>query len=1085
MKKSFFIYLSICICIISNAQNPELVIQNGHVSDIIKIGFNNDGYYLASLAENNEIILWDVRSGGQIIKIKPEQKIIAFTFNDNNTQLILGSNDGSLLIYDIINSRIKNIINLNELIKPVLSIKSINSLKFIDTETLIIDSETDYSLNINTHAFSAIPDAEIDNKKKTIFNKSKNEAIIRGSQINVQDRNSGNNIFSVRSIYLSKKFNSISASDTNQLIIAANELGGIYIIDYKGKIKTILEEHLRSVNDVTFSPDETLFASASSDRSIIIWDVRNLKPIKRFYSRTLPIKKIAFTKDGSMLAIGDALGFIKIIDLSSNGFDLVYRRQHEQEITSINFLPGDSMIMTTASDNKAYVYNVRDLTPNKKLNITRNLNFKILKEKVDKLYSNKMPSSRLFSSIITSDSNYLILAGLTPRYGGIRNPFFPLTLINLKTLRKDYSLFYKYKLPEEAYKFRSSISCLKPALKKNEFYNSTGNILNHWIIKDKNVYYKSYTVAEYNIEKFEFIDNETILFLANGNLYTFDFIEPSIVNSVTDSITNFFIDRKTKKIAIVNKKNQIIIFKDFLSKSKITTLPLTNNKVNDIAFHPIKPWLISAHDDGSINFWNINDGLLEFTIIPVDENQKVIITPEDYYYSPRASVSGIGFKQKNRFITFDQLDLQYNRPDIILSKLGYADSNLLTLYKNAYHKRLRKYELDEKFSMADLVFPEIKIIDKQRIPLNTKNSELEFNVIACDSVYKLTQLNLYINNVPYFGGNGINLNTEANDTLKYDFKIPLADGENKIEVSCRNSQGIESFRDNFNINCEIEDSEPHFYFIPICVSKYKQDKFNLEYTVKDGVDMQNMFKNADDNYQIHLDNYLFDSVATRENILGLKNKLLNTNVNDIVMLYVSGHGLLDKNFDFYFATHDIDFNNPSERGISYEELEWLLDSIPARKKLFLMDACHSGEVDKDELRKGKGEKKKGAKSGVKIYTYRANILQNDEIQGIGLQNSFELMQELFSNLNRGSGTVVISAAAGDSYAMESDEWQNGVFTYSILNGLQSGDADINNDGEITVSELRTYVSKSVQELTNGLQKPTMRQENVEFDFRLW
>lgn len=83
------------------------------------------------------------------------------------------------------------------------------------------------------------------------------------------------------------------------------------------------------------------------------------------------------------------------------------------------------------------------------------------------------------------------------------------------------------------------------------------------------------------------------------------------------------------------------------------------------------------------------------------------------------------------------------------------------------------------------------------------------------------------------------------------------------------------------------------------------------------------------------------------------------------------------------------------------------------------------------------------------------------------------------------GMVVISAAAGDSWAMEADEWKNGVFTYSILNGMKTMDADLNNDGEITVSELRDYVSESVQDLTNGLQKPTMRQENVEFDFRLW
>ncbi len=69
------------------------------------------------------------------------------------------------------------------------------------------------------------------------------------------------------------------------------------------------------------------------------------------------------------------------------------------------------------------------------------------------------------------------------------------------------------------------------------------------------------------------------------------------------------------------------------------------------------------------------------------------------------------------------------------------------------------------------------------------------------------------------------------------------------------------------------------------------------------------------------------------------------------------------------------------------------------------------------------------------------------------------MQELFTNLNRGSGAVVISAAAGDSYAMESDEWQNGVFTYSILQGLQSGDADANDNGEITVLSCETMLAR--------------------------
>src|SRR5262249_15670050 len=156
---------------------------------------------------------------------------------------------------------------------------------------------------------------------------------------------------------------------------------------------------------------------------------------------------------------------------------------------------------------------------------------------------------------------------------------------------------------------------------------------------------------------------------------------------------------------------------------------------------------------------------------------------------------------------------------------------------------------------------------------------------------------------------------------------------------------------------------------------------------------------------------------------------------DDVIVFVSGHGLLDENLDFYFATHDVDFNDPAKRGIKYDDLENLLDGIPARKKLLMMDACHSGEVDKTRLQVSQDQPlalAKNQKGTVKTYTYAAESAE--EQYQIGIKTSFELMQELFANVSKGSGSVVISAAAGNSYALESDEWHNGVFTYAILSG---------------------------------------------------
>ena len=73
--------------------------------------------------------------------------------------------------------------------------------------------------------------------------------------------------------------------------------------------------------------------------------------------------------------------------------------------------------------------------------------------------------------------------------------------------------------------------------------------------------------------------------------------------------------------------------------------------------------------------------------------------------------------------------------------------------------------------------------------------------------------------------------------------------------------------------------------------------------------------------------------------------------------------------------------------------------------------------------------------------------------GTALRSSdaFELMREQFADLRRGSGTVVIASASGVQNAIESAEWSNGWFTFSVLEGLKTLKADRNKDGTVSVS----------------------------------
>jgi hypothetical protein len=173
----------------------------------------------------------------------------------------------------------------------------------------------------------------------------------------------------------------------------------------------------------------------------------------------------------------------------------------------------------------------------------------------------------------------------------------------------------------------------------------------------------------------------------------------------------------------------------------------------------------------------------------------------------------------------------------------------------------------------------------------------------------------------------------------------------------------------------------------------------------------------------------------------------------------------------------MDFSNPSLNGISFNDINTLLHGIPARQKLVLIDACHSGEVDRD------------------IVSFAGSVSDTQFVKGYGrssivvkkknkLQNTVKLMEQYFTDVSRSNGANIISAAAGEEYALESSEWNNGVFTYSFIKGFFEKEADKDRSGKISQSEIRKYMQQLVLQLTKGKQQPTSRSINSDFDWEL-
>ena len=189
-----------------------------------------------------------------------------------------------------------------------------------------------------------------------------------------------------------------------------------------------------------------------------------------------------------------------------------------------------------------------------------------------------------------------------------------------------------------------------------------------------------------------------------------------------------------------------------------------------------------------------------------------------------------------------------------------------------------------------------------------------------------------------------------------------------------------------------------------------------------------------------------------------------------------------ENINFYLAMHDIDFDNPSDRGLAYEELENLLDGIPARKKLLLLDACNSGENEliDDKIQPTLYSNKNNVAS---LVTARGAVkVEKSE------NNTFNKMNELFFNTRNKTGSIIISAAGGRQSALEgtavlinNKAIENGAFTYAVLEFFKKNKTNIE---KLTVNQLKKYVEERVVEITNGRQEPTSRQEPMDIDWNL-
>ena len=173
--------------------------------------------------------------------------------------------------------------------------------------------------------------------------------------------------------------------------------------------------------------------------------------------------------------------------------------------------------------------------------------------------------------------------------------------------------------------------------------------------------------------------------------------------------------------------------------------------------------------------------------------------------------------------------------------------------------------------------------------------------------------------------------------------------------------------------------------------------------------------------------------------------------DDFVLLFFSGHGIKDDNNNLYFATR---ITKKSAKGdlirstaVPARFVHEVMNNSRAKRQAIILDCCFSGAFDPSLPTKDDG--------------------------------SVDLQRELGSE-----GRVVLTSSSSTQYSFEQQGSDLSLYTRYLIEGIETGAGDRNEDGKISMLELHDYATSRVQETAPSMTPKLITLKDLGFDLVL-